>query len=77
MTLSKKLLFSVGVLWVEPKVRAELAEEFLLLVAQVRRGAHFDVDLQVAAAVLAQEGDAFAADADDAAALGARGDLQR
>ena len=34
------------------------------------------MDLQVAAAVFAQERDAFAADADDAAALGAGGDFQ-
>src|SRR5436190_12063186 len=54
----------------------ELAHEFLLLFAQVRRRAHADVDLQVAAAVLAQVRDAFAADADDAAALRARGDFE-
>ena len=48
-----------------------------MIVGQVGWGADFDVHLQVAAAVLAQERDAFAADADDAAALGAGRDFQR
>src|SRR5438132_3872402 len=55
----------------------ELAEEFLLLVAEVGGGTDLEVHLEVAAAVLAQVGDALAAEADDSAALGAGGDLQR
>src|SRR5947209_18436250 len=55
----------------------ELAEEFLLLVAEFGGGADLEMHLEVAAAVLAQVGDALAADADDPAALGAGGDLQR
>src|SRR5262245_31752429 len=73
--LEEALVFGRGVL-VPFERRAELAEQFLLLFAQVSGRTHFEVDLQVAAAVLAQERDAFAADADDASALGADGNLE-
>src|SRR5262249_9468128 len=53
----------------------KLAEQAFLILVELGRDADFDVHLQVASAVLAQVGDAFAAQADDSPALGAGGNF--
>src|SRR5688572_3244255 len=54
----------------------EALEELLLLGVEALRRSQLNVDVEVAAAVAAQVGDALAAQRDHLAALGAGGDLE-